>query len=212
MHDQISDAKLQTEEEAPVLERLSALLLRLARRDRETLAIGDITRTLRDRGFSASLFLLCAPNLIPAPPGTSTIFGLPMIFVAVQLMLGYRRPVLPGFIRHKQIGMVKLRTVISRIVPWIERFEKIARPRYWFLPHRAVEIATGVMAIVMGIILILPLPFANFVPAAAIAAASLGLGERDGLWFALGVVFSVLSLGIVIGVIATAGLAVTGIF
>ncbi len=193
-------------------ERLSAVLRRLASRPVEKLTLGDISRALKDRGFGALMILLCAPNLIIMPPGVSTIFGLPMMFVAFQLLIGYRKPLLPASVRFREVQMSTFRAIVDRIEPWIVKFEKLAQPRWWLLPQRLAEQIVGGISLFMGLMLILPIPFGNFVPAVAVILLCLGLGERDGVWTGAGILVSILATGIVIGVVATAGAALFTFF
>lgn len=193
-------------------ERLSRLLIRLAGQEREFVTIGQLARVLRDRGFGAVLIILCAPNLVPLPPGTTTILGIPILLVAVQLIVGYRRPLLPRTIRKRQISKKSLDAAIAKLLPWIERFERFASPRLWYLPQRLAEQLIGIVAAVMALILMLPIPFANSPPAAAIILLSLGLGERDGAWTGAGFAVALISLGIAIGLAGTAGLAIARAF
>jgi hypothetical protein len=188
-------------------ERLSSVLRRLAARDVEKLTLGDISRALKDRGFGALMILFCAPNLIIMPPGVSTIFGLPMMFVALQLVIGYRKPLLPRKIRFRELRIGTFRNIVSRIEPLIIRFERVARPRLWLLPQRVAEQLIGGISLLMGLMLVLPIPFGNFPPALAVIVMCLGLGERDGVWTGAGILLSILATGIVIGVLATAGAA-----
>ncbi len=192
--------------------RLSALLRKLADRPGQEILLGEISRSLKERGFGAMLILLCAPNLVPMPPGVSTIFGLPMMLIALQLISGYRRPILPRAVRMRSISMETVRRIIGFLEPWLLRFEKIAKPRLWFMPQRQAEILIGALALFMGFILILPIPFGNFPPAVSVILMSFGLGERDGLWAGLGIGTALISTGIVIGVIATAGVAILSFF
>lgn len=194
------------------LDRLSTVLRRLASRDVEKLTFGDISRALKDRGFGALMILFSAPNLILMPPGVSTIFGLPMMFIALQLVIGYRKPLLPAKIRFRELKMTVFRSIIDRIEPWILRFERLARPRLWLLPQRLAEQLVGGISLLMGLMLILPIPFGNFPPAVAVIVMCLGLGERDGLWTGAGMLVSILAVGIVIGVVSTAGLAIFNFF
>jgi hypothetical protein len=198
-------------DEAIAPERLSMVLRRLAARDVEKLTLGDISRALKDRGFGALMILFCAPNLIIMPPGVSTIFGLPMMFVAVQLIIGYRKPLLPGRIRFREIKITTFRAIVEKIEPWIMRFERLARPRLWLLPQRLAEQVVGSIALFMGLLLVLPIPLGNFPPAVAVIVMCLGLGERDGLWTGAGMLIAILATGIVIGVLATAGIAMFSI-
>lgn len=188
--------------------RLSELLMRLARSERKKLALGHITRALRDRGFGALMLLLAIPNLVPLPPGTSTVFGIPLILVALQLIIGYRRPLLPRVLRMRELPVQTIEAVISRVVPWLERFERLASPRLWILPQRQAEQLIGIVALLMGVILVLPIPFANFLPGIAVVLMSLGLGERDGAWVGAGLAAATVSTGIAIAVFGATGLAI----
>ncbi len=201
---------MQKPEAAP--ERLSGVLARLAARTGETISVGDISRALRDRGFGALMILLASPNLLPMPPGVSTVFGLPLIYIAIQLVLGYRKPLLPGRVRRYEFSSGTFRRIIARIEPWVVRFERVARPRLWLLPQRLGEQIVGVAIALLGFILILPIPLGNFLPGVAVVMMCLGLGERDGLWTGAGLAMGVLSVGVVIGVVATAGIAAVSFF
>ena len=208
------DSVLPADAEKPgaVPERLSSVLARLAARPGETIRIGDISRTLRDRGFGALMILLASPNLLPMPPGVSTVFGLPLIYIAIQLVIGYRKPLLPARVRRYELSSETFRRIIARIKPWIVRFERLARPRLWLLPQRLGEQIVGLAIAFLGFVLILPIPLGNFIPGVAIIMMCLGLGERDGVWTGAGLAMAVLSVGVVIGVLATAGVAAISFF
>ena len=44
---------------------------------RERIAVGDLLASLGDRALAALLFVFAVPNVLPVPPGTSTILGAP---------------------------------------------------------------------------------------------------------------------------------------
>ncbi|GIL02084.1 MAG: hypothetical protein BroJett030_19830 [Alphaproteobacteria bacterium] len=198
------------EASAPRTQRLSDVLRALVRPERDRVALGNVTRALKERGFGALMLLLAAPNLVPLPPGTSTLFGIPLILVAAQLIVGYRKPLLPRAIRSRELSMQTLATIIGKALPWVRRFERLAGPRLWYLPQRQAEQLIGAAAVLMGIILILPIPFGNFLPGVAVVLMSLGLGERDGAWAAAGLAAALASVGFVATVFGAAGLAIVG--
>jgi hypothetical protein len=49
---------------------------------------------------AALLFVFAVANVLPMPPGTSTILGAPLVFLAAQLAVG-RQPWLPAFIADR---------------------------------------------------------------------------------------------------------------
>jgi hypothetical protein len=76
-------------------EKLSELLERLAREAQERITMREIATALDDRSFGAFLLVFALPNLIPLPPGPTMVLGLPMIFVAWQMVMGYHKVWLP---------------------------------------------------------------------------------------------------------------------
>lgn len=181
--------------------RLSELLARLASDEkRERIAISDLLAALEDRAIAALLFIFAFPNVLPAPPGLSAILGAPLIFLAAQLALG-RRPWLPGVIANRSMARKDFHAVVVRVQPWLARSEALLKPRLSFLSTMPMERLVGLVCFVLAVVLFLPIPFGNMLPALAICIMALGVLEKDGVWIAAGLLFSVLSAGLVWGVI-----------
>ena len=53
--------------------------------------MGEIATALDDRSFGAFLLVFAIPNLIPLPPGATMVLGLAMVFVAWQMVIGYKQ-------------------------------------------------------------------------------------------------------------------------
>ena len=49
--------------------------------------MGDLLVALGDRTTAALLFIFAFPNVLPTPPGTSTVLDAPLVFLAAPLML-----------------------------------------------------------------------------------------------------------------------------
>ena len=63
---------------------------------RERIAIADIRDAMGDRAFGAMMFVFAAPNTLPVnAPGVSVVLGIPLLFLSLQLMLGFAVPWLP---------------------------------------------------------------------------------------------------------------------
>jgi hypothetical protein len=75
------------------------------------------------------------------------------------------------------------------------------------LPQALAERFVGLVVLVMALVLILPIPLGNSVPAWAIMFISLGLSERDGVWLAAGAITAAGALGLVLGILGTIGFA-----
>ena len=158
------------------------------------------------------MILFAALNLVPLPPGTSTIFGIPLVLLSIQMLLGFEKPWFPAFMRRKSMQVETYRRFIARLEPMLVRFEKLARPRYWFVPQMIVERAVSIVALLMSLIVILPVPLINQLPALSIVLLAIGLGEQDGVWLGTGLLVAALAAGIAIGLGASVGLAALHIF
>ena len=180
---------------------LSMVLFRLANDDsRERISVGDLLTALGDRAIGALMFFFAAPNILPVPPGVSTLLGAPLLFLSAQLMLGMR-PWLPSVITRRSISRDDLGTLVRRIVPWLVKAEKLLKPRAFVLVRPPVEYVVGLVCLVLAAILMLPIPLGNTLPALAISLLALGVLERDGVWIAIGLLASAVAGVVVSGVV-----------
>ncbi|MFN3521131.1 MAG: exopolysaccharide biosynthesis protein [Phenylobacterium sp.] len=187
---------------------LSQILRELTAADEGTLSVGQIISAFGPRALGALLFVFAAPNLLPLPPGSSTVLGAPLVLLAPQLALGVRRLWLPPNAGRRTIRASTLHQAFGRIIPWLERVEHVSRPRLGFLFGRFGDRFLGLMCVGLSLVLILPLPFGNLLPAAAITALSLSLVLRDGVLALLGYALAAASWS----VLYVAGGAIMGFF
>lgn len=182
-------------------ERMSEALQRLvAGTTGERASIGDLFHRIGDRAHYALLILFALPNTLPGIPGTSAVLGVPLIYLTLQMALG-REPWLPRFITNRTIGREALASVVERALPWIEKGERYLHPRLTSLTGPRTEIAVGALAVVLAVIIMLPIPFGNMMPALAIIFFALGLMEQDGVWVLGALATAILSLAIVVVVL-----------
>ena len=180
---------------------LSAVLLVLAHQtDRERISIGDLLTALGDRALGALLFIFAFPNVLPVPPGTSTLLGAPLVFLAAQLMLG-RAPWLPAVVARRSLLHADFAILVRRVAPWLQRAERLLRPRLPWAARPPMEYALGAVCLLLALVLVLPIPLGNMLPALAISLIALAVLERDGLWALAGLVVAVVSAVVVSGVV-----------
>jgi len=180
---------------------LSELLQALAQQEgRERISVRDLMNALGDRALGALLFLFAIPNVLPMPPGTSVVLGMPLVFLAAQLMLG-RRPWLPGLLASRSISHADFAATVRRITPWVLRGERLLRPRLGWLVRPPADYAIGAVCLVLAIVLALPIPLGNMLPAVSISLLALAVVERDGVWVLAGLGVAVLATGVVAGVV-----------
>ena len=160
---------------------LSSVLTAIAEHSEPEISIADLTRMFGGRAIGALLFvfgLICA---LPLPPGATTIFGFPLLLLAPQLVIGASAPWLPKGVKDRTIAVAGLRTGLPRVIPWLQKIEAISRPRLVFLFNPVGERLIGVLCTLLAIVLILPIPLGNILPALAVTVMAFSLIQRDGL-------------------------------
>ncbi|MHB2264651.1 exopolysaccharide biosynthesis protein [Aliihoeflea sp. PC F10.4] len=188
--------------------RLSEIFRRLSDEAGERVSVEALLGAMGDRGFAMLLLLFATLNLLPLPPGTTVILGLPLVLVSAQLMLGLRKAWLPGFIVNRSISAERFRQSIGTILPRLERLERLVRPRWWPFDTDTSDRYLGVITFILSVVVFLPIPLGNWLPAFAVAILALALSERDGIFLGLGVALALLSLAIICAVgVAGAALA-----
>ena len=167
-------------------ERLSDVLRRLAQNSNPDLTLGDIVKALGERGFGALILLLAAPNLIPLPPGSSFVFGVPLLFITAQLMIKQDKVWLPKRMVEMKVGGGRLPFLLERLVPPVMKVERLLKPRGTLLTSSYGERLAGLAGLFCAIVLLLPIPGANMAPAFALCCFALGLIEQDEVVMAAG--------------------------
>jgi hypothetical protein len=180
---------------------LSQLLMQIAcDASRQRISVDDLLLSLQDRAIGAMIFVFALPNIIPLPPGASSILGAPLLFLTAQLALG-RKPWLPATIARRSIDRLHLEAVVGRIGPWLTRGERLLRPRLQFLARPPMEYLIGAICFLLAVILFLPIPMGNIPPAIAISIFALAILERDGLWVIAGLCTTIVAIAIIWGVL-----------
>ena len=168
----------------------------------ERITVGDIVHGLGDRAFGMLLFAFAAPNLPPLGiPGLSSVCAVPLLILALQLMAGRAEPALPGWVTARSMPTAAFRRLMAYVVPWLARAERLVRPRAAIAVSGAGERAAGAAVAILAVVLVLPIPFGNLLPAIAIALFGLAIVERDGLAALAGHGVAVVSLAVVAGVV-----------
>ena len=174
--------------------RLSALLRLLASKQGSRVEIAGLLDGFGERSFGAAMLLLALPNMVPLPPGASTVFGLPLILIAAQLAIGRRTVWLPGFIRRRSIATSSFARIVYLTRPHLRRAERLLHPRLEFMLTRFATRLTGCICVVLAILIALPIPLVNFLSGLSVAAFALGLLRQDGIAVLVGWIVAVISL------------------
>jgi hypothetical protein len=169
---------------APV--KLSDELQALLATEGDSLTVGQLNKRVGDRGFGLLLLVLSLPSALPVPAaGYSIPFGLLLVVLALQMLVGKRQPVFP----HRLERVTLSRGMAERLLKgaaWIfKRLEWVIRPRMRWVGRRAGLTLMGILVFVMAILMMIPIPMTNTFPAFVIFLIGIGLTEEDGL-FAVG--------------------------
>jgi len=152
-------------------------------------SLGELMHALHERGFGLLMLVLVLPNCVPVPlpPGISTIFSLPLLFLSTQMLMGLDSPWLPGWLHKKKINRRTLAKIISRANPRLKKIEILLRPRLSFASTRTGEKLLGGFWLIFSISIAIPLPMTNFIPGVGILVSALGLLSKDGVVLLLGI-------------------------
>ena len=172
---------------------LSELLTDIADDPDPQVTVGEIVHRLGRRSFGALLFIFAAPNWLPLPPGSSTFLAAPLLLLGPQIALGIRGPWLPGFVDRRTLKRANLAKALRKLVPMLQRIERVSRPRLVFLFGPIGDRVIGLTVTLLALVLLLPIFLGNMAPAAAIAALGLALIQRDGVLALVGYTIAVIS-------------------
>ena len=211
------EAELHRSVPTPSSRRTSQLLREfLAGETGPRITLGALRDALGDRGFGVLLFIFALPNLVPVNiPLLSAVLGLPLVLLAAQLSYGRHKPWFPDWLTDQTFSRQGFAAVVTRALPYLERAERLLRPRLTVLLSWTGERLIGIAILILALVLALPIPFANWLPACAIAIIALAIVEKDGVAVLIGLVVGVLSLivaaAVVIGLIKAFLLLFSGV-
>lgn len=183
--------------------RTSELLLAFAREfPRERVQLRDLGEPLGNRSFGFLLLMFALPNTVPLGiPGLSTVTGIPLALVALQMIVGMPAPYLPRWLAERSIARANFQRLVEATVPWLRRLERLMRPRWLALTGLWGERWLGAFCFLLALVMALPIPFGNWLPSIGVALIALGLIEKDGALVTAGIVVGLLSLALMWGVI-----------
>jgi hypothetical protein len=171
----------------PVPERTSEVLRDLAEGDGERVTFGAILAELKHRALGFALLIFALPCCLPMPPGIPTICGIAIVIIAVNLMAARQQLWLPRAIADKSVRRADLQRIVERWGRYLERLEKICKPRWPIVTDPIGKILIGIVIFALGFVMILPIPFlGNMPPGFAATVIAIGMAERDGLVVLLG--------------------------
>ena len=196
-------------------ETVSQVLHRLSiGKPEDKVALSEMLDALGERGFGLLLIALAMPNLLPFPgvPGVSFVTGMAILYLAVQLILAREEPVLPGWIGRKSFTRGQLSRFIVKTSPFLRWLERPIRPRWTSAVAGLGERLIGLVAVIHGVTLALPIPMGNLPQAVALILFALALIELDGVMAILGYIASLAAFAWLTAVVLGLGKIVLSVF
>lgn len=157
----------------------------------------------RSRAYTLLLILLSLPFCLPIPlPGLSTALGAIIALIGLRLSMRLE-PKLPAKVLDAQVPAAKVALILNGALKIIRLLETVLRPRLCFLVDFAVlHHFYGAFLCISGVLLMLPLPipFSNLLPALAIIFFAAALIERDGYFIIAGTVMFIVTVAFFAGI------------
>lgn len=163
----------------------------------ETVTLREVLGLLHGRGYVLLVMLLALPFCTPVPlPGLSTPFGLIIAIIGMRLALG-EKPWLPARLLDTRLPPKIFAKVFALTRKITLGFERLLRPRLLWITGSSGLLQLHAVPIVICasmLLLPLPIPFSNVVPAWGIMLIAGGLLERDGAFIIAGYGATVITL------------------
>ena len=148
--------------------------------------------SFRHRSYGLFLLIVLIPVFIPIPAGQGGLSGSLISLIGLQLLWQMEHPWVPRFIGQKTFKRSHFINFQRHFDRWLGYVEKLCKPRWEYVfDHAWARFFSGLLLLILGVVLALPIPLTNYPFGVIILAFSLGFIERDGILLALGWIFGV---------------------
>jgi len=126
------------------------------------------------------LVLVSAPCALPIP-GIGNVLGVTMMIMALAMWRGEDWTVLPSRVARLEMSARSARWVLRLLARVYRLAGRWSRERLCHLTVLQRRTLLAPKVALMGVVIFLPLPFGNVLPALAIVVLGVGIAFRDGL-------------------------------
>lgn len=161
----------------------------------DRVSLHSLLHAFEVRAFGFLILVFALPNGIPAPiaPGLSAVMGAPLLLLSAQLVWGLDHPWFPKSWLARSFRRADVARMLRPTIPWLEKIERYLKPRMERIAGWRARRLIGAIVLWNALLLSLPIPFGNLIPAWAIILAALGQIERDGVLVLASMVTSLLA-------------------
>lgn len=166
--------------------------------------IRSLLEKMDHRSFGFLLVVLPLPTALPfTPPGFTIPFGVLLIGLGLQMVIGRHSPWMPGWVLDRKLASGKSRKMFAALPKFLAKFEKLVKPRFPALNSEFVHRLGGLFIVLAALAMMVPFPVTNSICAIAIFLVGLGSLEDDGLACLVGYILCVVS-ALVVGALLAA--------
>jgi hypothetical protein len=167
-------------------------------REQKQVSIQDVLHAFAGRGFGPILVLIGLIVVTPlgAIPTVPTIMAVLLFLIAIQRLIGRRRPWIPRQLRERSVDQHRLIRALDKAQPWARRVDYVIKPRLTFLFGPVIDYVLAAIGVLLA--LLMPplefIPFAGAIPGLATLMLGLALTAHDGLLALFAVVLTTATL------------------
>ena len=163
----------------------------------QTMSLQQLFRLHGRAGPGALLVVLSVPCMLPIP-GVGMFLSMGMVMVAWMIWRYYPRLVMPRKVGRMQLSATMARRALHTLAWMYDQASRVMRVRmaWWLQPLHRIWLAP--LVALLALVIFLPIPFGNVLPAAVLMLIGLGLVFEDGLAMLIGVVLGVTLLAVLI--------------
>lgn len=155
--------------------------------DDPKLTLDELVGAFGERGFGALLLMLgLLSAVIGVIPGTTTLLGIPILIIGLQLALRRDELWLPRWLLKRDLPREAFAEAAGKVRSRLERVERFSRARLGFMSTDLSEALIGLACVTWAAVLMLPLIGFNLFPSLIVAAFGFGLMQKDGVIMLVG--------------------------
>ncbi|MEO0794376.1 MAG: exopolysaccharide biosynthesis protein [Verrucomicrobiota bacterium] len=149
--------------------------------DEQSYSLREILQAIDEKGFGVFLVLLALPSALPFPaPAMSTPFGLAIVTLGVQMLMGKQIPGLPERALRIKFSSGLFKKIIGAATKFLGFAENFIRPRMRWVTQPKGRRFLSFLVILMGLLMCLPIPGTNTFPAMVVFLVGVCISEEDG--------------------------------
>jgi hypothetical protein len=158
----------------------------------EQVSIGELLEAHGPAARGSLLLLLAVPCMLPIP-GTGTVLGIGVLALAVAIWRGQPEAALPRRVSELAMSRHWGQRVLQTLATLYALAARVVKARSCRLMPECAAAWLAAPIAAMAVVLILPIPFGNILPALVLILIGLGMAFRDNLAVLLGALAAALT-------------------